>query len=317
MARLGNFFRFRAQNGQSEILLMKAKIGLESLYKSDAEELYLKTYDISSELAATLVSKGNVEGAEQEHLSLITKLEALQRPQLEHSQGPYHTPLIYQRRRLIRFYLMEWEYGCLRTRVLRFLKIEQWLLDLIETCRLSVRTTVGYWDNYSLLLNYYRYRGDNLKHRSLLATIEDKIKIAGDAAWPFPVLAYDDREYETFWQLKETLVCSYFMFESFERAGWWVTHMQNEVEAHFGADSQEAVLNMIRVALTHRRSKHEERAEPLFHEALRRAETVLQPHDPIREKIAKCLVDHEHESVCSTCKISCQHYGLGTYSYDP
>ena len=315
MARLGNFFRSRNQYGRSEILLMKAKIGLESLYKSDAEELYLKTCDVASDLLHTLLSEGNVEGVEQELLSLITKLEALQRPQLEHSQGPYHAPLSKQRRRLISFYIVEGESG--RLYKTPRLKIEQWLLDLIETCRLSVTTAAQYWENYSLLQQYYRQRDDDSKYRSVLATIEDKIKIAGYAAWPFPFLAYDGRECEPFWQLKESLFYSYFMIEDYGRAEWWITNMQNEVEAHVGADSQEAVLNIIHVALRCLRAKVWERAEPLFHEALRRAETVLQPDDPIREKIAKCLVDHEYESVCSICKISCEHPGHQGYIYDP
>ncbi|KAL2039489.1 hypothetical protein N7G274_007761 [Stereocaulon virgatum] len=133
--------------------------------------------------------------------------------------------------------------------------------------------------------------------------MEDKINIAGDAAWPFVVLAYNARKSEPFWRLKENLSYPYFIIEDYERTEWLVTHMQNDIEAHFGADSKDAVLNTMHVALRHLRAKCWERAEPLFNEALRRAETVLQPDDPIRAKIAKCLVDHEYESVCSVCKI--------------
>ena len=108
MGRLGRFFKWRNQNGRSEIFLIQAKIGLESLYKSDAEELYLNTRDVASDLIDVFRMQGNLEGAEQEYLSLIPRLEALRGPQLEPLQRPYHARLTLLQHNLIQFYVSEW-----------------------------------------------------------------------------------------------------------------------------------------------------------------------------------------------------------------
>ena len=311
MGRLGRFFKWRNQHGRSEILLIKAKIGLESLYKSDAEELYLNTRDVASDLIEVFRMQGNWEGAEQEYLSLISRLEALRGPQLEPLQRHYHADLTWLQRNLIVLYVSEWTgYIGSSRKDLPYQKVERWLLNSIETLQLSPKTAKDYWENYYLLLwHYFRSREESML-KSLLELVEDKISLAGDAAWPYPIPTSRDRSRGTFSSLKQFMAISYIRLGDHERAGLWFTRIQNEVEAHFGADSREAAFTLIRHALCYLRSDLWERTEPLLQEAQRRAEAALEPHNPIKEKIAKCLVDHQYESPCVFCKIPCKiHWG--------
>ncbi|KAK3168116.1 hypothetical protein OEA41_004562 [Lepraria neglecta] len=307
MGRLGRFFKWRNQYGRSEILLIKAKIGLESLYKSDAEELYQNTRDVASDLIEVFRMQGNLEGAEQEYLSLISRLEALRGPQLEPLQSPYHTHLTGLQRNLIYLYVLEWTRNVGSPRKdLPYQKVERWLLNSIETLQLSPKTAKYYWENYYLLLRQYLISGEESKLKSLVELIEDKINLAGDAAWPYPVPACRDRKFDSFFTVRECMALSYLRFGNGRRADWWLTRLQNEVEGYFGADSQEAIFSIVRRALFHLRRDHWEEAEPLFHEAQRRAGTGLELDDRIRAKVSKCLVDHQYESPCIFCKVPCK-----------
>ena len=109
----------------------------------------------------------------------------------------------------------------------------------------------------------------------------------------------------------------YMKLGDHERAGLWFTRIQNEVEADFGADSREAAFSIIRNALCYLRNDFWEDAEPLLQEAQRRAETAFEPDNPIKGKIAKCLVDHQYESPCVICKISCKIHPLSLRSAEP
>jgi glutaredoxin-related protein len=84
MARLGRFLKLREQYGNSEILLVRAKIGLEKLCSSDAEESFLNTNDIVKHLVDIFLRRGNFDQTEQEHLSLEYKLKALGEPYQQH-----------------------------------------------------------------------------------------------------------------------------------------------------------------------------------------------------------------------------------------
>ena len=318
MWRLGRFFKWRNQYGRSEILLIKAKIGLESLYKSDAEELYQNTRNVASDLIEVFKMQGNLEGAEQEYLSLISRLEALRGPQLEPLQRPYHAHLNWLQRKLINLYVLEWkrDVGSPRND-LPYQKVERWLLNSIETLQLSPETARDYWENYYLLLRQYFTSGEESKLKSLLELIEDKINLAGDAAWPYPVPAFHDRKFDSFFTVREFVAVSYLDYGNGRRADWWLTRLQNEVEGYFGADSQDATLTIVRRALFHLRRNHWEEAEPLFHEAQRRAGTVLELDDMIRAKISKCLVDHQYESSCTICKLPCKIHPHTDYAYQP
>ena len=318
MGRLGRFFKWRNQHGRSEILLIKAKIGLESLYKSDAEELYLNTRDVASDLIEVFGMQGNLEGVEQEYLSLISKLEALRGPQLEPLQRPYHAHLTWLQRHLICLYVLRWTRGVGSPRKdLPYQKVERWLLNSIETLQLSPKTAKDYWENYYLLLRQYFTSGEESKLKSLLESIEDKINLAGDAAWPYSVPTNRDRSHDRFFSLKQRMAISYMELRDHERAGLWFTRIQNEVEAHFGADSREAAFSIIRNALCYLRNGFWEGAKPLLQEAQRRAETVLEPDNPIKGKIAKCLVDRQYESPCIICKIPCKIHSNSSYSVEP
>lgn len=318
MGRLGRFFKWRNQHGRSEILLIKAKIGLESLYKSDAEELYLNTRDVASDLIEVFKMQGNLEGAEQEYLSLISRLETLRGPQLEPLQRPYHAHLTWLQRSLIRLYVYEW-IGDFRLprKDLPYQKVERWLLNSIETLQLSPKTANDYWENYFLLLAQYYKIGEESKLKSLLELVEDKINLAGDAAWPYLVPVSCDRNQDRLSLLKQSMAISYTRLGDHERAGLWFTRIQNDVEAHFGADSREAAFTIIRNALYYLRNDLWEGAEPLLQEAQRRAETVFEPDNPIKGKIAKCLVDHQYELPCVICKIPCKIHPDSLRSVEP
>jgi glutaredoxin-related protein len=69
MARLGHFLRLREQYANSEILLVRAKIGLENLYSNDADESFLNTNDVVKDLVDIFLRRGNFDQAGQEHLS--------------------------------------------------------------------------------------------------------------------------------------------------------------------------------------------------------------------------------------------------------
>lgn len=61
MTRLGNFYRLREEFGSNEVLLVRAKIGLERLYTGDPEELFSHTVEIDESLIAIYKIQGVVK----------------------------------------------------------------------------------------------------------------------------------------------------------------------------------------------------------------------------------------------------------------
>ena len=167
--------------------------------------------------------QGNFEGAEQEYLSLISRLETLRGPQLEPLQKLYHAHLTWLQRRLIQFYVLDWASDAGSPRKdLPYQKVERWLLNSIDTLQLSPKTARDYWGNYDLLLRYYFRCSEDSKLKSLLESIEDKINLAADAAWPYPVATACDISHNSFFLLKH-------VYETWRsRKGWIVVHSHSE-----------------------------------------------------------------------------------------
>ena len=127
MARLGYFYSKREQRGNSEIMLARAKHGLESLFKDDAEGVLIHTLGIGESLAQLYEEQGDFEKSEQEYLLMIGKAEAL--------GGPYVSEVLRLKHSLVQLYMTRPQYSCSSVeRGVPLLKLERLLIECIETC---------------------------------------------------------------------------------------------------------------------------------------------------------------------------------------
>lgn len=80
IARLGLFYKSQKRYGESELLLIRAREGLESLPQHDSEDTFCNTQNIVLGLIQIFQSQGEYKRAEQEYSTLIAKAEALKEP---------------------------------------------------------------------------------------------------------------------------------------------------------------------------------------------------------------------------------------------
>jgi hypothetical protein len=303
MARLGHFCKLRGQYLDSEILLVKAKIGLERLYKPDPEELYLNTHDIATDLFDIFELQWDSDRAEEECTSLISKLEML--------REPYQLPLKIAKHNLVHLYanwLRREPKFWAREGPPRFLercaprqKFERLLLKAIEISEQSPTTTAQHLCEFEHLRRQYHRLNEDVKLESLLKSIEDRIRIVHRSGRQHCIVDDDDEDGENkLLELKSGLARSYAKLGNHQQAEWWFLRLQPEIESVCGAESGKAINNIMLTAVFYLDHDAWDEAEPLFIEAQVRAE-VLKLADSVKVKIATCLTEQRCEPRCVEC----------------
>ncbi len=141
MARLGHFYIKQKKYGQSEINLTTAKIGLEDTFRLDPEASFIATKAITEDLIGIYEQQGNLERCEEEYLSAISKLEALQTTQTRYSD------MIYDYKHSLVHVYAQMEDGNAHIslyppRPPPLIKAENLLLDILEFSERSPRDTL-------------------------------------------------------------------------------------------------------------------------------------------------------------------------------
>ena len=288
MARLGDFYSKREQHGNSEIMLVRAKHGLESLFKDDAENLLVNTLGIGKSLAQLYEDQGDFERSEQEYLLVIGRAEAL--------RGPYVSVVLHLKHSLVHLYMRRPRdsWGSAASGV-PLLKIERLLLECIEACKY---TSVPYQFDLcflEFLREQYHRQGENLKLENLLVRIMHKVEALEKSRAVF--------DHFKLRQIKRGLAHSSLQLGNRGAAEWWYLRLQSEIEICHGVNSREALELVVQIALFYLGQDGWDEAEPYFRDAQRRAEIVLEQDDPIKEKIARCLTTRVYESECPCCML--------------
>ena len=288
MARLGDFYSKREQRGDSEIMLVRAKHGLERLFWDDAEELLVNTLGICKNLAKLYQDQGEFEKSEQEYLLMIGRAEAL--------QGPYVSELLRLKHALVLLYR-----GGRRVasgsveKAVPLLRLEQLLLECIEACEYTSVPDSLDLEFLEYLRDQYDTQGENLKLQDLLVRIVYKV----EAVEKVRALS----EPSKLLQIKKGLARSNWKLGNCGVAEWWFLRLQPEIDTICGINSLEALANLVQTALFYLGQDKWDEAEPYFRDAQSRAEIMLEQDDPIKEKIARCLTTRIYKSECLGCML--------------
>ena len=288
MIRLGDYYSKREQHGNSEIMLIRAKHGLESLFKDNAEDLLVNTLGIGESLAKLYENQGDFEKSEQEYLLMIGKAEAL--------GGPYVSELVRLKHSLIHLYMRLPRDPCSSVeRGIPLLKVERLLLECIEACEYtSVPYRIDLCFLESLRDQYHR-QGENLKLENLLVRIVHKVEAIEKSRAMF-----DHIELR---QIKQGLAHSFLQLGNLGAAEWWYLRLQPEIDTYYGVNSRKALELLVQIGLFYLGQDKWDEAEPYFRDAQHRAEIVLEQDDPIKEKIAECLRTRIYKSECPCCML--------------
>ena len=288
MARLGDFYSKRQEYGNSEIMLLRAKHGLESLYKDDAEDLLVNTLGIGESLAQLYQDQGDFKKFEEEFFLMIGKVEEI--------RGPYVPELLRLKHSLIHLFMRSPRYS--RSSVEKgvpLLKLERLLLDCIEACE---HTSVPYESELCFLENLreqYDRQGENLKLENLLVRIVPKVEAIEESR------ALSD--HPGLRQIKQGMAHSFLQLGHRGAAERWYLRVQPEIDTYFGVYSRQALELVVQIALCYLGQDKWDEAEHYFRDAQHRAETVLEPDDPIKEKIAGCLRTRVYKPECPCCML--------------
>ena len=288
MARLGYFYSKREQRGNSEIMLVRAKHGLESLFKDDAEVLLVNTLGIGETLAQLYEDQGDFEKSEQEYLSMIGKAEAL--------GGPYVSEVLRLKHSLVHLYMTRPQYSCSSVeRGVPLLRLERLLIECIEACEY---TSVAYHTDLcflNTLREQYHAQGENLKLENLLVRIVSKVEVIEKSRAVF--------DHFMLRNIKQGLARSFLQLGNRGAAEWWYLRLQPEIDAYHGVNSRKALELLVQIGLFYLGQDQWDEAEPYFRDAQHRAEIVLEQDDPIKEKIAECLRTRIYKSECPCCML--------------
>ena len=288
MVRLGDFYSKRQEYGNSEVMLVRAKNGLESLFKDDAEVLLVHTLGIAKSLAQLYEDQGDAKKSEDEYLLMIGKVEAL--------RGPYESELLRLKHSLVHLYMRRPRDP--RSSVekgIPLLKRERLLLDCLEACEhTSVPSTIELCF-LEYLREHYDTQGENLKLENLLERIVQTVEALekSRALSNHPKLR----------QIKQGLAHSFLRLGNREAAEWWYLRVQPEIDNYFGVYSRQALETVVQIALCYLGQDKWDEAQHYFRDAQHRAEIVLEPDDPIKGKIAGCLRTRVYKPECPCCML--------------
>ena len=289
-ASLGHFFFLIEKNGNSEILLTRAKTGLYNLYKSNAESVLLNTLEINEDLIEIYTRYGEYTKVVQELLHMIEISKA--------AEGPHGIRVLHYKHELAHLCIQRLDSDGSENKgyLLQsgpFIQVENLLLEAIESVRLMNHDGLCM---YELLREWYHTRNEDAQLREFLARIESDINFV-------PKHPVTQERMKMLCQLQIGLGHSHAKLGNFKQAEWWYLHVQPEIEQRFGAESYETFKNIVHTAIMYLRQDQWGDAEPLFRHALRLAEVVLEQGDPKSTRIAQCLITQEYEDGCPCCGI--------------
>ncbi len=290
MARLGHFYLMAEQYGNGEIILLGARNGFDSLYRDDPDAFFLNTIDISEDLSELYARQGDFDRSEQEYLSTIARAEAL--------QGPYASVVLRLKHSLAHLYVDQWNRSSQCQKGSSFLKAEQLLLKDIEVPEGISVPNRNKMCSFELLINLFYSTDEDLKLADLLERIEHKMQDFGRARKPLC-----DVKDQKLCEVKRGMARSYVKLGNRGMAEWWYLRLQPDLDHLYGTHSREAFVNLMQTALFYLGQGVWSEAEPYFREAQRRADKVLRPDDPVREKIARCLATQSYVSECPCCML--------------
>ncbi len=301
MARLGHFYMRQKRYGQSESNLMTAKFGLEDIFRLDPEASFIATKAINEDLMDIYEQQENFDRCEQEYLSAICKLEALQTTQ------KHYNKMIYDyKHSLAHVYRLMWDVHICPYpyRPPPLIKAETLLLDILEFSERSPGVTLlGVCAFDDLRLQYHSFDEDE-RLDALLNRAVNKINLIWDAR----SLLRDQPE---LLELELGIARSYAKLGNKETAEWWFLRFQAETEQSSGPNSTAVIRSLVHTARFYLDQNAWEDAERLLRDAQRRAEnseeveseTELEPMMTIKRRIAQCLADRVWEPCCRVCGI--------------
>lgn len=155
MYRLGALYRIRRRYGESEILLLRAKMGFESIYDADPERIVGNTRSIVCTLIGLFKLQEDFERAEQEFVSFITKIEAL--------KGPYERWRNFFKHNLVHLYFDNpWEDAARQSLLVPpvpLLRMERNILELAEHAEKTSELTIIELCTFRILGSHYSREG--------------------------------------------------------------------------------------------------------------------------------------------------------------
>ena len=165
--------------GQSESNLMTAKISLEETFRLDPEASFIATKDIFEDLIDFYEQQGNLERCEQEYLSAICKLEALQT-----KQKHYNNMLYDYKHVLAHVYRVMAEENVhiklFPPRPPPLIKAETLLLDILEVSEKSPGVTLRDMCAFDDLRSQYHWFDEDEKLDALINRAVNKISLIVD-----------------------------------------------------------------------------------------------------------------------------------------
>lgn len=289
MARLGIFYHAQGRHGESELMLTRAMTGLEGCFQDDPEDAFRAITPIATKLIGIFECQGDFERAEQEYIKLITTSEALKDPyQLSCNSLKHHLSHLYCR--------AERGYGNVEMAP-PYHKTERLLLELLdysELYRSYAEESLCSWE----MLRAHYYDLNETEKLSAHLTRTEKFIESLPSSHAFSVTSKKKVNV-----LKNGIARSYQKLGKYTMAQWWFLHAQQSIEEDLGADTQPAFQNLMHTALFYLEQDQWTEAEPVFKAALQRAEKVLEPDDPVKDRIAKCLETKKYTATCSVCCI--------------
>jgi hypothetical protein len=277
IATLGKLYRFQKRYGESEILLVKVKTGFENIFHTDPEGLFQNTYSIVMELEHLFRLQRDFIRAEQELLGLIAKGEALKDPyRISCMNLKYDLALLYFDKNWARE-----DQSFLPLAPL--LKRERIILELTEYAEESELLTDLYLHAFGLLGKHYWLVAEYGKIGPLIERVENLLNSKRSQ------ISKDTDTQEELLVLKWDLFELSYRIGRHEAARKYFTYLQEDIQERHGAESRETIDLLTITAGFYLFRDSPKEAEPLLQEAQRRAQTVLQPDDPLMASIMESI----------------------------
>lgn len=304
-ARLGHFYMRHKRYGESETHLTTAKIGLETIFRSDQEESFMATMEIDEDLIDIYQERGDYGRCEKAILSRLHKLQALQTTQKHYTNMVYAT-----KHRLSRVYRDMWfrrdEIHVFPYRPPPLIKAENLLLDVIKHSEKTSEVTHIMLCSFELLREQYDYFDEDERLSALLTQIGNKISGVVDAKGR---MCHD--QFGVLSGLELGMARSYARLGNREASEWWHLRLKDQVEEHSGPESWDAIRNLVHTARFYLDQHEWDEAEPLLRDAQRKAENNKEldsreegtPERSVRERIARCLANQVWEPGCKECGV--------------
>ncbi|KAE9367457.1 hypothetical protein N431DRAFT_68086 [Stipitochalara longipes BDJ] len=290
LARLGTLYHQRGNVGTAYSMLFNAKQGLIETTTSDPEVTFHETYELTEEIIEVVRKQGDFEAAETEALRRISEAEALGEAYvsvvglLKHNLVHlYHTHRFHPKNSVPRR------------------KIEKLLQEITQTNLASIANDPFYICSWDQLRLHYHWTGQVDKLRMLLPSLENFVGGLGPK---------DCHTVNKTRELKLGLARSFFYLHEYDKAEWWLFHLQGEIYQWTNQGPQrpkniEAIAVLIKVAnLCFERGKRDHCKQMLM-SAQQLAREMLPPNHTFHTVIADAVTSEKIEPVfkydCAAC----------------